>query len=81
MVHGNKLDSLYQCIPQRCLPTEYGGEAGPIQDIIDDWEKQIVSIKSYISEMDSYAANERKRPSDGINNVDMGGTFRILNVD
>lgn len=81
MVHGDDIKSVYKFIPQRVLPAEYGGEAGPIQDIIDDWEKQIVSIRSYISEMDSYAADETKRPSDGINNMDMGGSFRNLNVD
>lgn len=54
MVHGNKIESLYKCIPQRTLPTEYGGEAGPIQDIIDDWERRLVANRDYFRELDKY---------------------------
>lgn len=54
MVHGSNLDSLYKCIPQRALPTEYGGEAGPIQDIIDDWEKRLLANRDYFRELDKY---------------------------
>lgn len=54
MVHGNSLESLYKCIPQRVLPTEYGGEAGAIQDIIDDWEKRLIANRDYFRELDKY---------------------------
>lgn len=81
MVHGDNIESVYKFIPQRVLPAEYGGEAGPIQDIINDWEKQIVGIKPYIAEMDSFAANEKLRPNDGTNKMEMGGSFRYLDVD
>jgi hypothetical protein len=32
-VHGKNFDSLYKNIPQRLLPTEYGGEAGTIKEL------------------------------------------------
>lgn len=63
MVHGNRLDSLYKCIPQRCLPTEYGGEAGPIQDIIDDWEKKLIDNKEYFKELDKHGIRVAKGSS------------------
>lgn len=81
MIHGDDKKSLYKYIPQRVLPAEYGGQAGPIQDIIDDWEKQIMENRSFILKMDSFASDERKRPADGKNYVEMGGSFRNLEVD
>lgn len=81
MVHGDDLESVYKYIPKSILPAEYGGGAGPIQGLIDDWEKQILDNRSYMVEMDSYASDERKRPNGGSNYVEMGGSFRILNVD
>lgn len=32
------------------MPLEYGGEAGPIQTIIDDWEQKILSYRQYFQE-------------------------------
>lgn len=81
MVHGSDIKSVYKSIPQRLLPAEYGGEAGTIKDLTDEWEKRIIESRSFILEMDSFATDERKRPSDGTNYVEMGGSFRNLEVD
>lgn len=62
MVHGSKLSSLYKYIPQRILPTEYGGEAGPIQGIIDDWEQKLIANKEYFRQLETYAIPDGKTP-------------------
>lgn len=77
MMHGDSLESVYKCIPKKMLPTEYGGEAGSIQDIIDDWEKKLIDSKDYFIEIDKYRSNEAKRVREGV----VSGSFRKLDVD
>ncbi|XP_053661310.1 retinol-binding protein pinta-like [Anopheles marshallii] len=83
-VHGSNLESLYEHIPKSMLPTEYGGEAGPIQDIVDNWAKKIISYKEYFKEEDQYGTEEKKRPGRP-KNADslfgLEGSFRKLEVD
>uniref|UniRef100_A0A182PGB9 CRAL-TRIO domain-containing protein n=1 Tax=Anopheles epiroticus TaxID=199890 RepID=A0A182PGB9_9DIPT len=61
-VHGSNLESLYEHIPKSMLPKEYGGDAGPIQDIVNAWAKKIISYKEYFKEEDQYGTDEKKRP-------------------
>lgn len=77
MVHGDNIDGLYKYIPKKILPTEYGGEAGPIQDIIDDWERKLLANKNYFKELDKNGTNEAKRVREGV----VSGSFRKLDVD
>nr|XP_019550290.2 uncharacterized protein LOC109420412 [Aedes albopictus] len=62
MVHGSNMESLYQHIPKRLLPTEYGGEAGPLQDIIDKWVEKIESYRDFFLEDEQYGTDEKKTP-------------------
>ncbi|CAO1434182.1 unnamed protein product [Diamesa hyperborea] len=83
-VHGNNMESLYKQVPRRLLPSEYGGEAGPLQNIINDWEKKIISYRQYFEEDDTFGVEEKKRVgvpknSDALFGVE--GTFRQLNFD
>jgi hypothetical protein len=32
-VHGDNMESLYKKVPQRLLPSEYGGTAGTIKEL------------------------------------------------
>jgi hypothetical protein len=41
-VHSS-LESLYEYVPQKFLPTEYGGEAGSMEDMIDVMESKLLS--------------------------------------
>lgn len=59
------------------LPAEYGGKAGPIQDLIDDWEKKIVDNKDYFNEMEKQGTDESRRQIV----QEVIGSFRKLDVD
>lgn len=78
------MESLYEHVPRKLLPAEYGGEAGPIQDVIDQWEKKILSYRKFFEEDEQYRTEESKRPgrpknSESIFGIE--GSFRKLNVD
>lgn len=77
------MDELYKHIPKRLLPTEYGGEAGPIQNIIDEWEKKLIANKDYFKEDELYGTDEKKRigrPKNSENLFGVDGSFRKLDV-
>lgn len=38
--------------------TEYGGEAGPIENIINSWEKKITSYRDYFQQDSQYGVDE-----------------------
>lgn len=83
-VHGHDLESLYRHVPKKLLPAEYGGDAGPLQDIINSWEKKLVSYRDYFLEEDQYGTEEKKRPGRPKNAESLfgvEGSFRKLQVD
>lgn len=71
------MQSIYSIFPKTILPVEYSGDAGPIQGIIDVWEKKLLANKDYFKEMDKFATDENKRQK--IDEV--SGSFRKLDVD
>lgn len=81
----NDLESLYKHVPKRLLPTEYGGDAGTLESIISEWEKRMMSYRSYYQEEDTlYGVDESKRDGqDKSFNTNFGtdGTFRQLAID
>uniref|UniRef100_A0A1L8DZG8 Putative phosphatidylinositol transfer protein sec14 n=1 Tax=Nyssomyia neivai TaxID=330878 RepID=A0A1L8DZG8_9DIPT len=83
-VHGENMESLYQHIPKRLLPKEYGGEGPHIKELIDKWEKKFMEYRDYFLEEANYGTDEKKRPGrpkteESIFGID--GSFRKLNVD
>lgn len=80
----SKYESLYDYIPQECLPAEYGGSNGTVQDVIDTWEKKLLEYKSYFDEEAQYCTNEKLRPGRPVNAESlfgMEGSFRKLDID
>ncbi|KAK9730723.1 CRAL/TRIO domain [Popillia japonica] len=76
--------SLRKKIPKEILPTEYGGDAGPIQDMIDHWKKKIESYSEWFKEDEQYKTDETLRPGKPKTSGDMfgiEGSFRKLNLD
>lgn len=65
-VHGDNMESLYRYVPKRFLPTEYGGEAGTIQSLIDHWVQKLSDSNEQIVEWDKYGTDETKRKSSPI---------------
>ncbi|XP_075166382.1 alpha-tocopherol transfer protein-like isoform X2 [Haematobia irritans] len=80
----SKYESLYEHIPQDCLPVEYGGSNGTIADVVNTWEKKLLEYKSYFDEEVQYCTNEKLRPGRPINSESLfgiDGSFRKLDID
>ncbi|XP_069691387.1 retinol-binding protein pinta-like [Periplaneta americana] len=84
-VHGDSLESLQRQIPKRILPQEYGGDAGPVDKLVDEWKRKLEARRSWFLENEKYKSDEKKRPGgrpktqEDLFGVD--GSFRQLNVD
>lgn len=75
-MHGNSIESLYKVIPRRLMPLEYGGDAGPIQTIIDEWEQKILSYRQYFQEdEEQFGVNELLRDGASNNSESLFGMF------
>lgn len=85
-VHGDDMDAMFKIIPKRLFPTEYGGEAGSIESIVDYWYKKIDSYADYFEEeeLQGYGTNEKKRIGRARNAESLfglEGSFRQLQID
>ena len=86
-VHGNEncMESLSKEIPRRLMPTEYGGDAGPIQDIIDEWAQKILSYRQYFQEdEEQFGVDERLRVGTSNNHESLftgEGDFGQIDID
>ncbi len=83
-MHGSDFESLYRFVPQRLLPTEYGGEAGPISTIIESWEKKLLENRDYFLNLSNYGTDEKKRkgaPKNTESLFGLEGSFRKLDID
>ncbi|GJQ86155.1 hypothetical protein Trydic_g13435 [Trypoxylus dichotomus] len=86
VVHPSaKIEEMYEFIPKRVLPSEYGGDAGPIQDLIDYWKKKVESYSEWFKEDEKkYGTDEALRPGKPKTTNELfgiEGSFRKLNVD
>lgn len=83
-VHGSNLESLYEHVPQKFLPKEYGGENGSIEEIVERDVQNLLNYREYLLEEKQYGTNEKLRigkPIDIETTFGMEGSFRSLNVD
>lgn len=83
MAHSN-IDSLYEYIPKKLLPKEYGGEVGSIDEIMDHWQKKLMEHREYLLEEGSFGTDENKRSvhSDLAQSIyGLQGTFKQLEFD
>lgn len=78
------MDALYKEVPRKLLPKEYGGEAGTIQEIIDNLEKTLIDNREFFIEDDNYGVDEKKRvgrPKNSESLFGLDGSFRQLAID
>ena len=82
-IHSS-LDDLYKYVPKDMLPAEYGGNAGNIKDLNDQWTKKLVDYTAWFKEQESSKSDETLRPGSPRTLDDlfgMDGTFRQLTID
>lgn len=60
-VHSSNLEEFHKIIPKEILPQEYGGEAGCLQDLIDQWEQKVLSYQEYFQDNEQYGIDESLR--------------------
>lgn len=71
-------------MPRKLLPKEYGGEAGPIQEIINAMEKTFMENRDYFIEDEKFGVDEKKRigkPKNPESIFGLDGSFRQLVID
>ncbi|XP_034236646.1 retinol-binding protein pinta-like [Thrips palmi] len=84
-LHGeNDITSLYKDIPQSCLPNEYGGEAGTIDELAAAWKAKVESERDWLLADEKRRSDEKKRPgrpktADAL--FGMEGSFRKMEFD
>lgn len=78
------LNTLYEYIPREILPAEYGGDAGPLQNIHETWIKKLEEYGPWFVEQESIKTNEALRPGKPKTHDDLfglDGSFRQLVID
>ncbi|XP_014259292.1 alpha-tocopherol transfer protein-like [Cimex lectularius] len=82
-VHSD-LASLHKLVPKEVLPSEYGGDAGPVSEINKQWYDKVVSYKDWFISQEKVKADESKRPGKPKTYDDlfgMEGSFKQLTID
>ncbi|XP_055904375.1 alpha-tocopherol transfer protein-like [Eupeodes corollae] len=83
MIHSS-MESVYEHIPKKYLPTDYGGENGSLENTILHWEKVFLRYKDFFEEDVKYGVNEKLRIGEKRSNESifgLEGSFRKLEVD
>jgi hypothetical protein len=81
MIHKN-LEDLHKHVPKSILPKEYGGDLGPLSDLIASWAEKVRSKRDFLLDDMQYGIDESKRrtPSKVADFIGAGadGSFRKL---
>jgi len=83
-MHNEDMEALHKFVPKEILPTEYGGDGGSVQEIIDHWKAKMESRRDWFIENGAHKTDESKRPGKPKTVETMfgiEGSFRRLNVD
>nr|CAD7434238.1 unnamed protein product [Timema monikensis] len=83
-VHKPGFETLHNNIKPKYLPSEYGGELGPVQDMWDSWTKELISKRDWFLEQENISSDEKRRPGKPLDQSElfgMEGSFKKLSVD
>jgi len=61
-IHPSSSATLSDHISRSILPLEYGGESGPLEAIIQFWEKKLIEYRDYFIQDATYGTLEAIRP-------------------
>lgn len=78
------MEEMYQNIPKRLLPAEYGGDAGTIKEIAEYWTQKVIEHQDYFKDDSNYGTDEKKRPGrpkTAESLFGLEGSFRQLEFD
>ncbi|VEN56902.1 unnamed protein product [Callosobruchus maculatus] len=83
MLHSHLPDSdtLYQFVPRRCLPAEYGGEPDlTCEGLKREWMDKVMKFREYLMDESRWTVDESRRTGDK-RHTGMEGSFRTLSID
>lgn len=84
-LHATESETLYEHIPKKLLPIEYGGENGSIPEIIAAMEEKFFSYREHFKENEKFGVDEELRktekPIDFNNIFGIDGSFKKLTID
>ncbi|KAM3963871.1 alpha-tocopherol transfer protein-like [Aphomia sociella] len=78
------IKDLYKYVPQDILPAEYGGTAGTMDDVHEQWKIKLKEYSDWFAAQESIKANEALRPGRPTNYDELfgiDGSFRQLTID
>jgi hypothetical protein len=80
----SRLESLHQFVPKDLLPEEYGGSAGRLEEVKENWTMTLEEYGGWFKEQEGVRADETRRPGrptsyDTLFGVE--GSFRQLTID
>jgi hypothetical protein len=79
------MNEWHKIIPKTVLPTEYGGDAGSIDDIVQYWTDKVIAKREFLMEqVEKYGVDEKKRvgkPKNPETLFGIDGSFRQLQFD
>ncbi|XP_068901978.1 alpha-tocopherol transfer protein-like isoform X2 [Tenebrio molitor] len=80
----SRLESLHQFVPKDLLPEEYGGSAGRLEEVKENWTRTLEEYGGWFKEQEGVGADETRRPGrptsyDTLFGVE--GSFRQLTID
>lgn len=83
-MHGSNIDGMCKFFPREMLPSEYGGSAGTVKEIADQWLRKMDEHRDWFLEDEKHTADESRRPGKPKTTADLFGTegsFRKLDFD